>query len=168
VIRAIVVMGVSGCGKSTLGTALATALGWRFLEGDTLHPASNIAKMKAGIPLTDEDRGPFLRNVAGAINAALPASVVVSCSALKRSYRDVIREHTGAVTFVLPNVDRAHLLTRLERRRDHFMPATLIDSQLQALEQPGPDERALVLDGTASTDTQVAQVLDALRTGSLQ
>jgi carbohydrate kinase (thermoresistant glucokinase family) len=87
---------------------------------------------------------------------------------LKRSYRDVIREHAGAVAFVLPNVDRAHLLTRLARRRDHFMPATLIDSQLQTLEQPGPDERALVLDGTASTDTQVAQVLDALRTGSLQ
>ena len=90
-IRAIIVMGVSGCGKTTLGTALAEALGWRFIEGDGLHPRANIAKMASGVALTDEDRGPFLQSVAQAISAARPECVVVSCSALKRSYRDLIR-----------------------------------------------------------------------------
>ena len=161
--RAVVVMGVSGCGKSTLGRALATALGWRFVEGDTLHPPANVAKMAAGVPLDDEDRRPFLTRVAQAITAEQPLGVVVSCSALRRSYRDLIRASTGEVTFVLPLLDRDVLLARLALRHDHFMPASLLESQLAALELPGPEERAIVVDGTDTTAAQVAQVLAALR-----
>ncbi len=167
-IRAIVVMGASGCGKSTLGRALAAALRWRFIEGDTLHPPQNIAKMSSGVPLTDEDRWPFLENVGAAIHAAGADGVVVACSALKRDYRDRIRARAGEVAFVLPSVDRAHLLARLAHRREHFMPPTLVDGQLQALEPPQQDERALVLDGNASTELQVRRVLDAIASNLLQ
>jgi gluconokinase len=168
VIRAIVVMGASGCGKSTLGRALAAALHWRFIEGDTLHSPANIAKMSSGVPLTDEDRWPFLENVGAAIHAAGADGVVVACSALKRDHRDRIRARAGEVAFVLPSVDRAHLLARLEHRRGHFMPPALLDSQLQALEPPQQDERALVLDGNASTEIQVSRVLDAIASDLLQ
>ena len=167
-IRAIVVMGASGCGKTTLGKALADALGWRFIEGDSLHPPANIAKMASGVALTDEDREPFLRNVAQAIIAARPQSVVVACSALKRSYRDLIRAHAGEVAIVLPGLDRSDLLARLEQRPHHFMPAALLDSQLQTLEPPGADERALVLDGGLSTAAQVQHVRDAIARGLLE
>src|SRR5262249_31399900 len=138
--------GVSGCGKSTLGRELAPALGVAFIEGDTLHPAANIAKMQAGVPLNDRDRQPFLENVADAIVASR-GGVVVSCSALKRSYRDLIRAQAGSVTFVWQKVERAELAARLKRRRGHYMPASLLDSQLAALEPPGEDERAIVVDG---------------------
>jgi gluconokinase len=166
VTQAIVVMGVSGCGKSTLAQALGARLGWRFVEGDTLHPPANIAKMAAGIPLDDTDRRPFLEAVAQAIVAARGAGIVVSCSALKRSYRDLIRARAGEVTFVLPDMPRALLAARLAQREDHFMPASLLDSQLAALEPPGPDESALRLDGTLSTPAQVAAVLGALHLSS--
>lgn len=154
-------MGVSGSGKSTLGPELALALGVAFIEGDTLHPEANVAKMRAGIPLDDRDRRPFLENVADAILAA-NGGVVVSCSALKRSYRDLIRARAGPVTFAWQKVERAELAARLTRRRGHYMPASLLDSQLAALEPPGPDEHAIVLDGAASTAAQVAHVLAAL------
>ena len=164
--RTLVVMGVSGCGKSTLGRALAERLGWRFVEGDTLHPSANVEKMRAGIALDDADRRPFLDAVAQALVDARTASphsgVVASCSALKRGYRDRIRARAGAVTFVMPELTRAQLATRLARRTDHFMPATLLDSQLAALEPPGADEQAIRIDGSASTDAQVMQVLAAL------
>ena len=159
--RAIVIMGVSGSGKSTLGRELAPALGVAFVEGDTLHPEANIAKMRAGIPLDDRDRQPFLENVANAIVAA-KGGVVVSCSALKRSYRDLIRARAGAVTFVWQKVGRAELAARLARRRGHYMPASLLDSQLAALEPPDADEHAIVVDGAAATARQVADVLTAL------
>jgi gluconokinase len=158
----VVVMGVSGCGKSTLAAALAAALGWQFVEGDTLHPASNIAKMEAGNPLNDDDRLPYLENVATAI-VAYRAGVVVSCSALKRRYRDYLRSRVGDALFVLPDLDRAALLVRLSARDNHFMPATLLTSQLEALERPDADEGAIVIDGAARTDWQVARVLGALR-----
>ena len=159
--RAIVIMGVSGCGKSTLGRELAPTLGVAFVEGDTLHPEANVAKMRAGVPLDDRDRKPFLENVAAAIVAA-KEGVVVSCSALKRSYRDMIRSRVGDVTFVWLKVDRAELAARLARRREHYMPASLLDSQLAALEPPGPDERAIVVDGAQTIAAQVARVLAAL------
>jgi gluconokinase len=161
VIRAIVVMGVSGCGKSTLAAALATALGWQFVEGDTLHPARNIAKMRAGLPLDDEDRLPFLENVAAAL-AANRSGVVVSCSALKRSYRDRLRARAGDLLFVLPEVDRAKLVARLENRGNHFMPPSLLSSQLESLESPDADEQAIVVDGGADTDLQVSAVVNRL------
>jgi len=155
-------MGVSGCGKSTLGRDLAAVLGVPFVEGDALHPPANVAKMRAGIPLDDADRRPFLERVADAI-AAEPAGVVVSCSALKRAYRDLIRTRAGRdVTFVWPHMDRAALAARLAARRDHYMPASLLDSQLAALEPPAADEAAIAVDGAAPTPAQVALVLAAL------
>jgi gluconokinase len=164
--RAVVIMGVSGCGKSTLGRALADALGWRFVEGDTLHPTANIAKMAAGIALEDEDRRPFLERVARVIAEEPQSGVVVSCSALKRSYRDFIRAHSAPVTFVLPVLDRDRLFERLARRHNHFMPAALLESQLLALERPEPDEHPILVDGAATTDAQVAQALAQLRSTS--
>jgi gluconokinase len=160
---ALVVMGVSASGKTTLGEALAAALNWRFVEGDTLHPPDNIARMSAGIPLDDEARRPFLAAVAGLIAAERQHGVVVTCSALKRSYRDLIRARGGDVTFVLPLVPRTVLATRLARRRGHFMPASLLESQLATLELPGPDEDAIVVDGTAATELQIEQVLGELK-----
>jgi len=156
--KALVIMGVSGSGKSTLGQALADALGWRFIEGDTLHPPSNIAKMAAGTPLTDADRQPFLENVARSI-VVLPEGVVVSCSALKRAYRDLIRSIAGDVTFVLPMLTREQLQFRMAQRANHFMPAALLESQLQTLELPGADEDAVQIDGTLSVEAQVNRVL---------
>jgi carbohydrate kinase (thermoresistant glucokinase family) len=156
-------MGVSGAGKSTLARALAQALGWKFVEGDDLHPQANLAKMAAGIPLTDADRWPFLHAVAFAIAQNRANGVVVSCSALKRSYRDFIREHAaGPITFVLPELTRAQLLERLQQRTAHFMPVSLLDSQLATFQQPAADEHAIIVDGAHSTHVQVANTLAAL------
>ena len=160
--RAIVVMGVSGSGKTTLGQALAARLGLPFIEGDSLHPASNIAKMAAGQPLDDADRLPFLENVANTLTAHRETGSVVSCSALKRSYRDLLRARAGDILFVLPVVDRAALAARLARRSGHFMPASLLDSQLEALEALQPDESGVTVDGDATTDAQLSRVLAAL------
>ena len=159
---AIVVMGVSGCGKSTLGQALAARLGTPFIEGDTLHPPANIAKMAAGLPLDDMDRQPFLEAVAQALQAAGPGAVA-ACSALKRQYRDLLRSHAGRVVFVLPTLDRALLAERMDAREGHFMPATLLDTQLTTLEPPTPEEQALCIDGSLPTTAQVEAVLAALK-----
>ena len=138
----LVVMGVSGSGKSTIGTMLATRLGWAFEEGDSLHPAANVAKMAAGHPLTDEDRWPWLAKVADWIDAQLDAGAngVITCSALKRSYRDLINRRGSGVEFVYLEVNRAELEQRVENRPEHFMPASLLDSQLDTLEPPTKDE----------------------------
>lgn len=156
----IVVMGVSGCGKSTLAKALAKRLGRTFIEGDDCHPAANIAKMSAGVPLTDEDRGPFLENVSAALMAA-DGGGVASCSALRHGYRDLIRRRCGDVLFVLPIVTYEELVARM-LSREHFMPASLLDSQLATLERPAPDEFAVVIDGFMDTASQVRAVLSAV------
>jgi carbohydrate kinase (thermoresistant glucokinase family) len=162
-IRAIVVMGVSGCGKTTLGRALAARLGWAFVEGDEQHPPENIAKMAAGIPLTDADRAPFLANVADAMAAALDRGVVATCSALKHSYRQLIRDRVGApVAFVMPELDVAELRARMRHREGHFMPASLLDSQLASLERPGAEEHAIFVDGMRPVAAQVDQAIAAL------
>ena len=158
-IRAIVVMGVTGSGKSTLGSTLARALGWQFVEGDTLHPAANIKKMAAGIPLDDQDRVPFLDNVAKALAESRPHGIVVSCSALKRSYRDRIRAGEPHALFVLPVLTRAQLEARLRVPAGHFMPASLLDSQLATLEPPSADELSLRIPGDEALDLQVQRVL---------
>jgi gluconokinase len=158
-------MGVTGSGKSTLGKALAQALGWQFVEGDTLHPAANIKKMAAGLPLDDEDRVPFLANVAKALAQSRPHGIVVSCSALKRGYRDQIRAGDPDVLFVLPVLTRAQLQERLKGRAAHFMPASLLDSQLAILEPLGGDELSIQIPGDEAVDAQVQRTLARMATG---
>jgi gluconokinase len=154
-------MGVSGCGKSTLGRALAQRLGWAFVEGDSLHPPANIARMAAGIALDDADRLPFLNNVAQQI-ATGPAQLVITCSALKRSYRELLRAAGPQVMFVHPVLAREPLRERLQQRSDHFMPASLLDSQLAALEPPTADEPVIAIDAAEPTQRQVDATLAAL------
>lgn len=158
-------MGVSGCGKSTLAKALAERLGWMFIEGDECHPPVNIQKMSAGQSLTDADRGPFLRNVALAIKNSETSGVVASCSALKLKYRDTIRSMCHGVKFVLPVLAREELFLRLQARSDHFMPASLVDSQLAALEMPESPEDAIVIDGALPTGFQIEQIVELLDLG---
>lgn len=138
----IIVMGVSGCGKSTYGAARAAAMGAVFIEGDALHGAANVAKMRAGQPLTDADRWPWLARIAEAVNAALgQGPVIATCSALRRAYRDALRAGISApVRFVLLDVPVDELRRRVAARPGHFMPAALLDSQLATLEWPGADE----------------------------
>ncbi|MFB8007392.1 gluconokinase [Nocardia sp. NPDC056000] len=145
--RIVVVMGVSGSGKSTVAAKLADTLGWELLEGDDLHPAANIAKMAAGHPLDDADRQPWLEAIAAWMSERIAAgrSGVVTCSALKHSYRDTLRgaiiDHPeGRVTFLLLSGTRELLEERMTARTGHFMPPGLLDSQLATLELPGPDE----------------------------
>ena len=159
----IVVMGVSGCGKSTVGRVLAERLGWFFQEGDDLHPASNVAKMSAGIALTDEDRWPWLDRVAAWIEGRLVAgeSGVVACSALKRAYRERLAR-PGGVVFVYMAVDRHTLEERLAGRRGHYMPAALLASQLETLEEPGADEGVIRVDAKRSAEAATDSVLEGL------
>jgi gluconokinase len=161
---AVVVMGVSGCGKSGLGAALANAQGWPFLEGDSLHSPANIARMQAGQPLTDADRAPWLAAIETWMSDRLRGgySVVVACSALRRSYRDGLRR-AGAVRFVYLQVPRDELDRRM-RAREHFMPPSLLDSQLATLEPPTVDEAALILP-PAPPGELLAQTRQWLATG---
>lgn len=158
----VFLMGVAGAGKTTVGRVLADRLGMDFQEGDALHPASNVAKLRAGVALDDEDRRPWLDAVADWIGSRIAerAGGVVSCSALRRAYRDRLRTAGGAdLPFILLDVGEAILRDRLSRRRGHFMPAALLASQLATLERPAPGERALVLTGPAAVDTQVSQIV---------
>lgn len=143
----VVVMGVSGCGKSTVGRLLADMQGLHYVEGDELHPPENVARMAAGIALTDADRHGWLQAVADQL--ANPTSraggVVVSCSALKRSYRDRLRAAAPGLRFVHLHGPQDLLTQRLAQRRGHYMPPSLLQSQLDTLEPPAPDEQALVL-----------------------
>lgn len=158
--RIAVVMGVSGAGKTTVGIALAHRLGWRFQEGDDLHPPENVAKMRAGTPLDDNDRMPWLRAVAARIDEwrERGETGVVACSALKRQYRDVIIGNRPEVRLVYLTAPRAVLAERLAGRRGHFMPAGLLESQLQTLEPPGPDENALTVSVDAPVETVVERI----------
>lgn len=152
---ALVVMGVSGCGKSTLGGLMAQALDCPFLEGDSFHSADAVDKMRRGCALTDEDRWPWLDRlgVAAASAIATQGRVVAACSALRRAYRDRLRTAIGVpVHFLLLDGSRDALLTRLHNRPGHYMPASLLDSQLGTLERPSPDERAIMLDASAPPD----------------
>lgn len=161
----VVVMGVSGSGKTTLGTALAAALGVPFEEGDTLHPVANIAKMHAGVPLDDADRAPWLDAVAAWLAGHAGTGGIVSCSALKRAYRDRLRCADPNLRFVLLDVDRATLADRVSHRPGHFMPASLLGSQLDTLEPPDGEADALTVDGTAGVERNVARVRAWLAAG---
>ena len=155
----VVVMGVSGCGKSTVGGLLAQRLHAEFLEGDSLHPARNVALMAAGTALTDDDRRDWLLAIASHIKAARDAnqSLVVSCSALKRSYRDLLRTASPALAFVHVHGAPALLAERMNARVGHYMPASLLESQLDTLEAPGADERAITFDTALPPATIAAQ-----------
>jgi gluconokinase len=159
-----VIMGVSGSGKTTIGRVLARRLGWLFLEGDALHPPENIAKMKAGHPLDDEDRAPWLAAVAARIDQWRDDGKcgVVACSALKRRYRDIIIGGRADVRLIYLEGSRALIGERLAQRHDHFMPASLLDSQFAALEPPDPEEDAITVSVDAPVDTMVAQLAAAL------
>jgi len=160
----VIVMGVSGSGKTTLAISLAEALGWDFLEGDDLHPAANVGRMAHGIPLTDADRRPWLEAIGRWIDvhSAAGASAVVSCSALRRSYRDVLRAGRPGVRFCHVAVDPDLLAERLSRRRGHYMPASLLASQLATLEPLEPDEPGVVVDGDGTPDAVLHAALVAL------
>ncbi|MEZ5190232.1 MAG: gluconokinase [Schumannella sp.] len=145
VAASVAVCGVSGSGKTTVGESLAARLGWEFTDGDDLHPPANVRKMSAGIPLTDEDRWPWL----DAVGAALARGArVVACSALRREYRDRLRSAAPGASFVMLDAPREVLAERMAARPGHFMPVALLDSQLATLERPGADEGVLVVDAT--------------------
>ena len=157
-----VMMGVSGSGKTLIGSMLARALGVEFVEGDDLHPPENVQRMAAGIPLTDDDRRGWLIAIATRLRDAKRAGpgLVVSCSALKRSYRDLLRSvGDEGLRFVYLAGSRALLADRLAQRRGHFMPLTLLDSQLAILEEPSPDERAWVCDIRKAPDAIIADLV---------
>ena len=157
-------MGVSGCGKSTVGALLAQHLGAEFIEGDSLHPASNVAKMAAGTPLTDADREGWLQTIAAQFSAAHHdgRSLVASCSALKRSYRDTLRAGAPDLHFVYLKGDFDLLGARVAARSGHYMPASLLASQFAALEEPAGDEPAITLDCRLELQTLAAQAHAAL------
>jgi gluconokinase len=157
-----VIMGVSGSGKSLIGALLARALEIEFVEGDGLHPPENVQRMAAGIPLTDDDRHGWLIAIAARLREAkrAGAGLVISCSALKRRYRDLLRSVGDAnARFVYLAGSRALVSERLAQRRGHFMPASLLESQLAILEEPSPDEHAWVCDIGGTPDAIVADLV---------
>ncbi|MFO1142550.1 MAG: gluconokinase [Amaricoccus sp.] len=163
----IVVMGVSGCGKTTVGERLAATLGWPFDEGDRYHPPANVAKMSAHVPLSDADRRPWLDALAERIAAHERAgeSSVLSCSSLKRAYRDLLRRGAPRVRFLHLAGDKGVLAARLAARTDHFFPADLLDSQYATLEPLQPDEDGVVVDVALDPDEQVRLGMSRLGLG---
>ncbi len=160
--QVIVVMGVSGAGKSTIGTALAARMGCVFVEGDALHPAANVEKMRRGIPLTDQDRQPWLKALGKRLAEERRAggAVVCACSALKRAYRDCLRTEAGTdILFVLLDLSADLLAERMAARKGHFMPASLLQSQMATLERPVSDERALIIPGDLPPDEIVQRII---------
>jgi gluconokinase len=160
-----VVMGVSGSGKTTVAAGLARQEGWILLEGDSFHPPANIAKMKAGIPLTDEDRWPWLRAIAAKEDELLAAgqSAVVACSALKRAYRDIVIAGRADTVLVYLRGSKEVIAERLKARKGHFMPPALLDSQFATLEEPGPDEDPIIVDVGRPPEEEIADALRQLQ-----
>jgi gluconokinase len=156
----VVIMGVSGCGKSSVGEGLAARLGIPYRDGDDLHPPANVDKMRAGVPLTDADRWPWLDRVAEVL--ATEAPVIVGCSALRRAYRDRLRAGAGGpVQFVHLTGSRDVIAARMSARTGHYMPTSLLDSQFAALEVPGPDE-ALAIDIDRPLDAIIAAAVEGV------
>ncbi|MHB1431564.1 MAG: gluconokinase [Streptosporangiaceae bacterium] len=162
----VVVAGVSGSGKSTVGAMLAGRLGWDFTDGDSLHPAANIDKMSRGVPLTDQDRTPWLRAIGAWMDerAGTGRPAVLACSALKRAYRDLLLDDRPRVRMAFLQVDRDVVARRLAVRHGHFFDPRLLDSQFADLEPPGPDERAVtvVVGSSGGPGRSVAEIIDRL------
>jgi carbohydrate kinase (thermoresistant glucokinase family) len=158
--RILVVMGVSGSGKSTVAGALADRLGWALAEGDDFHSPENVAKMHAGTPLTDADRGPWLKSIAAWIETRLKAgqSGIITCSALKHAYRDLLGGGRPGVLFVYLKGSPSVMAEHLAGRRGHFMPASLLASQFETLEEPAADEPVLTVD----VDQPVEAIVDEI------
>jgi gluconokinase len=161
----LVITGVSGVGKTTVGKLLAQKLGWEFFDADTFHPAANIEKMKHAVPLTDADREPWLDKMREAIEGWLREgkNAVLACSALKKAYRDHLRV-SPEVKVVFLRASRAQVAAQLQRRHGHFMPATLLDSQFADLEEPEPDEQALIIQ-IEGTPNDVVELIEAKLAG---
>jgi gluconokinase len=155
---ALIVMGVSGSGKSTVAASLAERLDWRYEDGDKFHPRSNVEKMSAGQPLTDDDRLPWLRAIAAEIDRVARAcgQVVIACSALKRSYRNVLTNGRNDVLFIYLDGSHELIAKRLAQRKGHFMPPGLLDSQFKTLELPTAEENAIAV----SIDAPVIAIVD--------
>jgi gluconokinase len=162
---ALIVMGVSGSGKSTIADALARRLDWRFEDGDRFHPASNVAKMSAGHPLTDEDRWPWLQAIADEVDRICRKRqrVVIACSALKRAYRNVLVHGRDDVRIVFLDGTEALIAGRLAARRGHFMPPGLLASQFKTLETPAADERPVTVSIDATVEAIVDDVIHQLK-----
>jgi len=165
---ALIVMGVSGSGKSTIAVRLAERLSWTFEDGDRFHPASNVAKMSAGQPLTDEDRWPWLQAIADEIDRVCQAGghVVIACSALKRAYRHVLAHGRRDVRIVFLRGTQFLIADRLARRKGHFMPPGLLESQFKTLEPPAADENPVTVSVDASVETIVEDIIRQLGLGA--
>ncbi|WEX90485.1 gluconokinase [Sinorhizobium garamanticum] len=160
-IRGIVVMGVSGCGKSSVGAAIAALYQGRLIEGDAFHPAANIAKMGAGVPLTDEDRHGWLCRLSEEVASVIAAGErpVLTCSALRKSYRDLLRQGEPRLGFVFLDLDRDLAAERVATRPGHFMPASLIESQYQTLEPPYQEPLTLAVDASLPVEALAEQAV---------
>lgn len=161
---ALVVMGVSGSGKSTVAELLAKSLNCEMVEGDRLHPPENVEKMRHGIPLTDADRGPWLERIGDLLKdwAAAERGGIVTCSALKRAYRDRIRAARPDVRFVYLKGSEELIAARVSARHHEYMPASLLKSQFDTLEEPAPDEPVVTVDVSAPPDEEARAILAAL------
>jgi len=160
----LIVMGVSGVGKSTVAEALAQKLSWKFQEGDDLHPPTNVQKMHAGIPLTDADRAPWLAAIKHWIDARIEAREpgLVTCSALKRRYRDTLIDGRANVRILYLHSDESTIEDRIKHRTGHFMPASMLESQLDTLEEPAQDEHPIIIEVAGTVEETVAASLRAL------
>jgi gluconokinase len=162
--RALVVMGVSGSGKSTVGELISRRLGWEMIEGDRLHPPANVEKMRRGIPLDDADRAPWLDRIGEQLRdwARAGRSGVVTCSALKRAYRDRIRVARPDVVFVYLKGSEALIQTRVTARHHEYMPASLLRSQFETLEEPLPGEPVITIDANDPPEAEAQEIIAAL------
>ncbi|HET7800346.1 MAG TPA: gluconokinase [Humibacillus xanthopallidus] len=160
----VVVMGVSGSGKTTVATGLAAAMGWTFAEGDDFHSAANVEKMRSGVALTDDDRWPWLETIGAWISGkeAAGESAVVTCSALRRAYRDVLRRDRPHVRFLHVEAPGAVIADRVEHRAGHYMPPSLLPSQLATLEPLAPDEPGVTVTAEGAPDEVLSRCLLAL------
>lgn len=164
----IVVMGVSGSGKSSVGELLADRLGVEYADADSFHPDTSVAKMSAGVPLTDEDRWPWLERIGSWLVEREQNGAVATCSALKRSHRDVLRRNAADVWFVHCSASEELIKSRLDKRRNHFMPASLLRSQFEELQPPEADERAVVVDVSRPIEDVVDTCLSALAAAGVE